>query len=528
MADMVVMPKADWVNTLDAIRAKTGSSDLLKSGEVAAAVEGIQTGGGGATAQEGDITFYDYDGTIRYSWTLDQLAAATELPAGPEHDGLVFQEWNWSLENLKATNRKMNVGATYTTDDGTTRVYIHLQEGRTSPMMGLGVNGTVTVDWGDGTTPDTLTGTSVSTTVWTPTHEYAAPGDYVIRLTVDGTMGFVGTSTSNQYSCILRYSSSTDARNTVYRNAVRKIEIGNGVTSIGASAFQACYTLAYITMPKSLTSIGSYTFNGCFLLASITIPDSVTSIGNSAFTSCYTLASITIPDSVTSISGYAFYFCNTLASITIPDSVTSIGSSTFQNCNTLASITIPDSVTSIGSSAFNGCYTLAYITISDSVTSIGDSAFKACNTLASITIPDSVTSIGSSAFNGCYTLAYITMPKSLTSIGNYAFQNCYPLASITIPDSVTSIGASAFQACNTLASITIPDSVTSIGSSAFQNCYSIRYFDFTNHTAVPTLSNTNAFTGIPADCEIRVPAALYDEWIAATNWSTYASQIVAV
>ena len=46
--------------------------------------------------------------------------------------------------------------------------------------------------------------------------------------------------------------------------------------------------------------------------------------------------------------------------------------------------------------------------------------------------------------------------------------------------------------------------------------------------SAPTLSNTNAFTDIPADCEIRVPAALYDEWIAATNWSTYASKIVAV
>ena len=62
----------------------------------------------------------------------------------------------------------------------------------------------------------------------------------------------------------------------------------------------------------------------------------------------------------------------------------------------------------------------------------------------------------------------------------------------------------------------------------FYYCYSVKFFDFTRHTSVPTLSNTNAFSSIPADCEIRVPAALYDEWIAATNWSTYASKIVAV
>jgi hypothetical protein len=53
-------------------------------------------------------------------------------------------------------------------------------------------------------------------------------------------------------------------------------------------------------------------------------------------------------------------------------------------------------------------------------------------------------------------------------------------------------------------------------------------YDFTSHTSVPTLSNTDAFSGIPSDCVIKVPVALYDEWSTATNWSTYASQIVAV
>ena len=38
----------------------------------------------------------------------------------------------------------------------------------------------------------------------------------------------------------------------------------------------------------------------------------------------------------------------------------------------------------------------------------------------------------------------------------------------------------------------------------------------------------NAFNNISADCEIRVPAALADEWKAATNWSTYADHIVGV
>jgi hypothetical protein len=72
----------------------------------------------------------------------------------------------------------------------------------------------------------------------------------------------------------------------------------------------------------------------------------------------------------------------------------------------------------------------------------------------------------------------------------------------------------------------IPNGVTSIGTSAFQNCYGVAFYDFSQHTVVPTLSATNVFNNIPSDCKIIVPDALYDEWINATNWTTYASKIV--
>jgi hypothetical protein len=56
----------------------------------------------------------------------------------------------------------------------------------------------------------------------------------------------------------------------------------------------------------------------------------------------------------------------------------------------------------------------------------------------------------------------------------------------------------------------------------------MKYYDFSQHTSVPTLPNANGFSYIPSDCEIRVPMALVDEWKAATNWSTYADKIVGV
>ena len=257
---------ADLTKVAAAIREKGGTSDLLVYPDgFVAAIQAIQTGGGTTPGAPGDITFYDYDGTIVTSWTLAELATKTALPDYPSHEGLTCQGWNWSLADLKTTNRKINVGAIYITDDGKTRIYIRLEEGRTSPMLGVCPNGTVTVDWGDGTTPDTLTGTDTTVVQWTPNHAYAAPGEYVIKLTVDGTMGFYGNMTLG--GVILLYSSGSDNRNTVYTNSVQKIEIGNGVTSIGQYAFLACSSLSSITMPNGVTSIASSAFYNCYSVA---------------------------------------------------------------------------------------------------------------------------------------------------------------------------------------------------------------------------------------------------------------------
>lgn len=451
----------DLTKVADAIRAKGGTSEpLIYPDGFVTAISNIQTGGTPSEPpMESNINFYDYDGTLLHSWTLAELAGKTALPELPTQPGLICQGWNWSLAALKAMNRKMNVGATYITDDGKTRIYIHLEEGRTSPMLGVCPNGTVAVDWGDGTTPDTLTGTSTSTVQWTPTHNYAAPGDYVIKLTVSGEMAFYGYAYGGQYSGVLRYSSGSDSRNVVYQNSVRKIEIGNGVTSIGANAFTLCYSLVSITIPVGVINIGNY-----------------------ALQNCASLAFVTVPNGVSGISDF-----------------------TASNCSHLVSIAIPDGVTSIGSSAFSDCSSLTSITIPDSVTSIGVSAFQDCSALASITIPDGVTKIESSTF-----------------------QNSKRAASITIPDSVTSIGGNAFTGCVSLAFIAIPPGVAQIFGSAFSSCAGVRFYDFSRHTAVPTLKTTNVFSSIPADCEIRVPAALVDEWKAATNWATYADYIAGV
>lgn len=388
-------------------------------------------GGGTTPGAPGDITFYDYDGTIVTSWTLAELATKTALPDYPSHEGLTCQGWNWSLADLKTANRKMNVGAMYITDDGATRLHIRIATvGRmTVPLyIGQTVANGVSIDWGDGSTAETLAGTGNVN----QTHTYAEPGDYVISLMPqDGcTLSFSNGSSSY---CVM---GSTGDNGKVYCNMLQEVYIGDGVTSISDYAFSECYSLASITIPDGVTSIGKYTFQNC-----------------------YSLANVTIPNGVTSIRDYAFY----------------------------------------------GCYSLA-----------------------SITIPDSVTSINESVFRYCYSLANVTIPDGVTSIRSYAFQYCYSLSRITIPDGVKYIDIAAFASCYSLVSITIPDSVTYINKSTFANCYGMRYYDFSVCTDIPSLVKTSAFNGIPSDCQMLIPAALYDEWSTATNWVQYASYMVAV
>ena len=456
----------------NSIRAKTGKANMIPPLNMPAEIASIQTGSGGSSTpvSANDVTFYDYDGTVVASYSLAEAQALTSLPDGPTHDGLTFQGWNWSLENVNALTRPMNVGAMYITDDGKTRLYIHIADKARSTVplyLQQTADRGVTIDWGDGSAMETLTGTGTVNM----SHAYGAAGDFTISLTAnDGcTLGFGHGSSSY---CVMGSTNNDRA----YCNMLQKVEIGSGVTNIG-----------------------DYAFSGCYSLSSITIPDRVTSIG-----------------------GYAFSNCRSLSSITILVGVTNIGANAFLYCTSLSSITIPDGVTSIESNAFNSCYSLPSIIIPDGVTNIGDYAFSGCYSLSSITIPDGVTSIGASAFSSCSSLSNITIPDGLTSIGSRAFQQCISLSSITIPDGVTSIESNVFNSCYSLSSVTIPDGVTNIGASAFSSCYGVAEYHL-KPTTPPTLLNQNAFKNIPSDCIIYVPQGSLEAYKTATNWATYAS-----
>ena len=413
----------------DAIREKEGSTGLINPQEFSAKIRAIETAGGGGAAA-GAVNFRDYDGTILHSYTIDAFLALAEMPTLPTRQGLTCQGWNYDIEDAKAYVSEfgvLEVGATYITDDGKTRLYITIAaEGRMDVPLQLqqSVSNGVVVNWGDGSATETFTGTSATTL----RHTYGKVGDYVITLEVlDGTLTLQGSSSYGIFADSMR----------VYSNMLQKVEIGTGVTSIGDYAFYNCTSLASVVIPNGVTSIGNSAFYNCTSLASVVIPNGVTSIGSSAFYSCTFLASVVIPNDVTSIGSNAFYRCYSLASVVIPNGVTSIGSNAFYSCTSLASVVIPNGVTSIVNYAFSSCASLVSVVIPNGATSIGSSAFSSCASLVSVVIPNGVTSIGSSAFTTCSSLAILDFRThtSVPTLSNTsAFSSVASDLKIVVPD----------------------------------------------------------------------------------------------
>ena len=249
---------------------------------------------------------------------------------------------------------------------------------------------------------------------------------------------------------------------------------------------------------------------------------------------------ITFDSMVTTIGTSAFSGCTTLSSITIPAGVTSIGGSAFHNCTSLPSITIPVGITSISGSAFTGCINLksvyiddlsAYCKISFSSTSSAPTYNSAKlyvkgTELTKLTIPEDVTTIKYATFYKCSSIKSVVIGNHVTSIANYTFRYCPAITSVKIGNGVTTIGNYAFANCTALESVTIGSGATKIGTGAFLTCSKLAVVRC-KPTTPPTLGSSNTFDSNATDRVIYVPQAAVEAYQSATNWSEYASAIVA-
>ena len=138
--------------------------------------------------------------------------------------------------------------------------------------------------------------------------------------TIYGTAGSYAETFAKKYGYQFISNTSTqkfdiqDGTLVKYTGTAKNVVIPDGVTKIGAHAFENCTQVRTVHIPDGVTAIEDYAFSGCNNLTTINIPNSVIKLGEFAFYLCFDLNNLSIPESVTDIGMYTFsYFvliCN--------------------------------------------------------------------------------------------------------------------------------------------------------------------------------------------------------------------------
>jgi uncharacterized repeat protein (TIGR02543 family) len=462
----------------------------------------------------------------------------------------------WSV-NASASTSEMKPGASFTMVDANTKLYaiwgcLYTYTTTASKVTITGLSGVWTNTIIDLTIPSSIAGNPV---------------------TEIGMGAFSRKSTLK--SIVIPNSVTTLGQNAFeYCSGLTSVDLGTGITGLKINTFYDCTSLTGINIPASVTAINSGAFSNCSALKEISVSASNTNYystngvlygGNPILLiKCPAgkTGQFTIPSNTVHIAEHAFSGCSKLTGVTIPSGVQSIGYYSFSGCTGLTSVNIPSSVTSINYYAFNYCTSLESVTFNTGTSdlNIRTSAFSQCSALKTLSLPSNVwdvqpgfvsyttalTSIDIATSNTKFTsengglfskdktvlIAFpankstgsYTIPSTVTKIDKYAF-NSTTLSTITIPSSVTTLTEYSFTNCQNLTTITIPSSVTSIGGSAFWASQKLKNI-VVQATTPPTLGLSSFYdNGVVS---IAVPAGSVNTYKTATNWSSYASKIVAI
>ena len=159
----------------------------------------------------------------------------------------------------------------------------------------------------------------------------------------------------------------------------------------------------------------------------------------------------------------------------------------------------------------------------------GDSNMDGILTRRATTISNGrITYLGIEVFRNYDSLAVVDFPN-VTSTGVNVFYACYALHTVNLP-SLISISSNMFAYSSLLKRLDFP-SVESISGGAFSGCSRLVTVILRKADTVCTLENVSAFSGTPIAKStgfVYVPDDLVEQYKAATNWSTFASQIKPV
>ena len=328
-----------------------------------------------------------------------------------------------------------------------------------------------------------------------------------------------------------------------YKDVAKRIEIGEGVTSIINSAFYYFGVVDTILCANTIDTVGVGAFGECTSLKYCDLGRGVRFIGSGAFSNCKALRKVRWSDCLETIDGIIFHNYNGTSDLAVNIEDTLYFPSTFKSNKEVLWWRTPNldavvwnakhpldptsewnSPLNIGSGyglSFNKIifgdsveyipnylcadYKGDSVILPEGLKEIGKYAFQNCKQMTYLSLPSTLTKIGANAFEGCKLLAHVDLPENLNEIGANLFYNCSILADIQIPENVTSIGENAFSNIIGQDSLYIPDKVVAIGGNAFENWSLLEHVSVGKNVV---LIGDNAFKGDSAIKKITVWAAV--------------------
>ena len=310
-----------------------------------------------------------------------------------------------------------------------------------------------------------------------------------------------GTLTVSGSGPMKDYSSDDPSPAQEYGDAVTKIVVEDGITTVGAYAFCNLYWCESAQLPDSVEYIGDWAFANDYELNDVPFTANLKEIADHAFADIMGHKPLVIPEGIEIIGKSAFLSNVFYDTISIPASAYYIEETAFANSLTVHEFIVDENnpnYTAVDGVLFSKDLSVlmdypiykteTHYDIPDTVTRIGDWAFAQNFFLKTITIPASVTEVGENLFRNLdYIEEYIVDENCpvLRSVDGVLYSKdmkilydypCHKAADVfIIPDSVETISASCFLVCDRLGTLVVPGTVKTVVKDAFAQFRGVIY-----------------------------------------------------